>query len=167
MWFSMVLSGSRSTTMGWKRGGRTGPHTSYLVPQGYHFSVRCRLDTRSLQPIPQLIHRTHIATHSRRSLYNAAHATANLISCMGGAPAPPPRRLPLGLAANKLQQRLSATLSDSASPLTSCHTQGSTLKGSKIRGHAHLHARTIYLPVGTIIGRLCNAKRRKITKDNP
>ena len=48
--------------------------------------------TGSPQPIPQLTHSIHMAvlhTYSSRPLYNTAHTTADLISCMGGATHPP------------------------------------------------------------------------------
>ena len=79
--------------MGWKLdrkgGARPRPHMHHPMPQGHQFSARCWLPTGSPQPIRQLTHSIHTAvlhTHSSRPLYNTAHTTADLISCMGGAP---------------------------------------------------------------------------------
>ena len=52
-------------------------------------AVRCRMTTGSPQPIPQLTHRNHMATLHTRPRYDTAHATDNLISCMGRATHPP------------------------------------------------------------------------------
>ena len=74
---------------------RTGSWTRrqrrHINPQGHEFSVRCRLAIEILQPIRTINTQNsqgHPVHSLKRSLY-VAHATANLISCMGGATHPP------------------------------------------------------------------------------
>ena len=81
-----------STTTDWKLDQKRWDRPRWHInPQGHQFSVWCRPAIENPQPnltINTQNSQGHPVHSLKRSLY-ASHATANLISCMGGATHPP------------------------------------------------------------------------------
>ena len=100
------------------------------VPQGHLFSVGCRRATEISQLILQNQH-DHTEQTSTRPLYNAAYATANLISCMGELTHPTHNHTHSTSSSLSLGPQI-PILSETAS---SCHAQGSMWERSKVTCH--------------------------------